>query len=187
MLTSSFRFLLCKKVPLFSFQILRRVKIICIKRMKRARLKERKSMPHSLQVNFHSPEELFVYSQNDDVRKQKALVIGSRIRERDKKNAENYVGDYFVYIHTFTFLHPMVYNYLHEYVITITCHNEIVISLPDRYIKSIHSVQERASLIDSDYYQPEPMLGCISCRLEEILPGTTTCSEAMLGPEQGKA
>ena len=51
-------------------------------------------MPHPLQVNFHSLEELFVYSQNDDVTKQKALVIGSRIRERYKKNAEYYVGDY---------------------------------------------------------------------------------------------
>ena len=53
-----------------------------------------KSMPHPLQVKFHSPEELVVYSQNDDVTELKAVVIGSRIRERYKKNAENYVGDY---------------------------------------------------------------------------------------------
>ena len=52
-------------------------------------------MPHPLQVDVHSPEELSVLAQNGDVTEQKAVVIGSRIRERDKKNAENYVGDYF--------------------------------------------------------------------------------------------
>ena len=29
-------------------------------------------------------------------KKRKQFVIGSIIRERDKKNAENYVGDYFL-------------------------------------------------------------------------------------------
>ena len=49
-------------------------------------------MPHPLQVKVYSPEELSVYSQNDDVTEQKAVLIGSRIRERDKSNAEYYVG-----------------------------------------------------------------------------------------------
>ena len=46
-----------------------------------------------LQKNF------FVYPQNDDVSNQKAVVIGSRIKERDKKNAEYYVGDYFLKVY----------------------------------------------------------------------------------------
>ena len=37
----------------------------------------------------------FVYLENDDVTKQKVLVIGSRIRELEKKNEESYVGDYY--------------------------------------------------------------------------------------------
>ena len=41
-------------------------------------------MPHPLQVYFYSPEELSVYSQNDDVTEKKVVPIGSRIRERDK-------------------------------------------------------------------------------------------------------
>ena len=65
-----------------------------MKWMKRARWNERKSMPHPLQVNVYSPEELSVLAQNGDITEKKAVVIGSRIRERAKKNAENYVGDY---------------------------------------------------------------------------------------------
>ena len=51
-------------------------------------------MLHPLQVTVYVPEELTVYSQNDDVTEKKVVAIGSRIRERDKKNAEYYVGDY---------------------------------------------------------------------------------------------
>ena len=35
--------------------------------MKRAQWNERKSMPHPLQVKVYYPEELSVYSKNDDV------------------------------------------------------------------------------------------------------------------------
>ena len=63
--------------------------------MKRARWNERKSMPHPLQVYINSPEELSVYSQNYDVIEKKAVIIGSRLWERGKKNAEYYVGDYY--------------------------------------------------------------------------------------------
>ena len=47
--------------------------------------------------NLNPPTKPFLH-KNDDVTKYKEkaelLVIGSRIRERDKNNAEYYVGDY---------------------------------------------------------------------------------------------
>ena len=56
----------------------------------------KKFHPSSLQHNILRYFCLvLVYPQNYDVTKQKAVVIGSRIRERDKNNAEYYVGDYY--------------------------------------------------------------------------------------------
>ena len=63
-------------------------------------------MLHPLQVNFYSPEELFFFIENDDVTNRKPLTthfphLGSTIQERDKKNAEYYVGDYSHYTYSY--------------------------------------------------------------------------------------
>ena len=52
-------------------------------------------MPHPLQVNVYSPEELSVYSQNDDITEYRKSCQQVPEHENETlKSAEHYVGDY---------------------------------------------------------------------------------------------
>ena len=49
---------------------------------------------YKLKLCIKTPEELFRRNYDAEEKKKAPCVKGSTIRERDKKNAEYYIGDY---------------------------------------------------------------------------------------------